>query len=272
VTPASHGQPNVAEPVTGGANHATELPGQQRWEFVRAFVAHSWTRPNAERSVARPHIVLLVATLAAAVALGTGVVFQLIWPVDLTPAAADEAPKSKASGFTAVAGWDCLATATSGFDAAGRQAGWYTAAEGGWAQDGCYGTFELMPMSGKAAQDDARQNATWWFSPGTAGRCTVMVYVPTGDRARYRPAPSAHYLVLAGRTGQAFAEFVLDQNASPGSWATVGTYPVDKAGIAVRLVNRGEPPTPDTMLAITQVKVDCTSQPIHTSKKESTVT
>ncbi len=245
------------QPATGSAARRSEPPGQHRWEFVRAFIDNSWTRPGAERAVARPHIILLVATVAAAVALGAGVVLQLVWPVELAKATTSDGAASATDGFTAVAGWDCVATATSGFEAIGRQAGWLTIAEGGWAQDGCHGTFEVMPLAGKATAEVGGQSAVWWFSPGLVGRCEVMVYVPRADPAKYRATPTAQFEVMAGRGGQAFAQFVLDQSARAGSWVTVGAYPVSRTGIAVRMLNRGEPQTPDTKLAITQVKVEC---------------
>jgi hypothetical protein len=240
--------------VDGGG----ESPGQQRREFVRTFVEHSWTRPGTERPSARPHVVLTVATLAAVVALGAGVALQLIRPVALANASSPSHAASSAAGYAAVAGWDCPGTGTSGFEARGRQASWYTVAEGGWAQDGCHGTFEVMPISANAGTNDQAQSAVWWFVPHGATRCVVMVYVPRQSSATYRPAPSAQFYVMAGRSGQRFAQFVVDQSAKAGSWVEVGTYPSTINGIAFLMVSQGPASSPDTMLAITQVKVACT--------------
>jgi len=86
----------------------------------------------------------------------------------------------------------------------------------------------------------------------------VAVYIPHETPSTYKPAPAARFSVSAGRGGQSFAQFTVDQSANPSSWATAGTYPVDANGIAVVLQPQGQPPAKDTMLAITQVKVTCT--------------
>lgn len=253
-----------AEPVLsnvdrgGTVDGGTEPPGQRRREFVRTFVEHSWTRPGAERPAARPHIVLAVATLAAVVALGAGVVLQLIRPVALPKASSAPAAQSPTTaGYSAVAGWDCLATSTSGFEATGRRASWQTVADGGWGQDGCHGTYEVMP-SGGTSTDVLDQSAVWWFVPNEGTYCQVMVYVPKQSTATYRAAPSAQFSVLAGRSGQRFAQFVVDQSAKPGSWVKVGSYPNTSNGIAVLLASQGQTPSPGAMLAISQVEVSCT--------------
>ncbi len=256
----------MSDPATGGgpagsavarADGVAEQPGQQRWEFARAFVEHSWARPGADRPVARPHVVLLVAALAAALALGAGVAMQLIWPVKLDTTAHVKATGT-AGAFTAVAGWDCPMTRSSGFDAVGRQATWYTAPDGGWAGDGCHGTYELMPMSGQATADDPSQFALWWFAPGAARRCAIQVYVPARDVNGHDRATSAQFFVLAGRGGAPFAQFVVDQSSGPGSWVPVGTFPANSSGLAVQMVDRGVPSSPTAMLAIAQIKVICT--------------
>ena len=240
-----------------GVDGVPETPGARRWEFVKAFVEHGWVRPRAYRPVARPHVVLLMATLAAALALGAGAVMQWLRPVKLPDAAA---PKPRTTGsFTSVAGWDCPGTARSGFDATGRQPSWSTVPDGGWREDGCHGTFEIIPMSGKADQEAPSQFAVWWFAPEAVARCEVQVYLPQAGRGHYRPASSAQFYVLAGRSGTAFAQFVVDLGSRPGSWLPVGTYPVNPGGIAVQMVDRGVPASPDTMLVVSQVKVACTS-------------
>lgn len=248
---------NATGPATVHTDGVNEQPGQQRWEFVRAFVEHSWARPGADRPVARPHVVLLVATLAAAVALGAGVAMQLIWPVKLDSASTRPKAASTADGFTAVAGWDCPTTATSGFDAVGRQASWYTAPDGGWAGDGCHGTYEMIPMSGQPAADNPGQFAIWWFTPIAAARCAIQVYVPARGAANHERG-SAQFYVLAGRSGASFAQFVVDQTEQLGSWVQVGNFPVTSSGIAVQMVNRGVPRSPTAMLAVSQVRVTCT--------------
>jgi hypothetical protein len=246
----------TAEPVVPTTDRGTGPPGQHRQEFVRAFVEHSWTRPGSERPAAKPHVVLTVTTLAAVLALAAGVVLQLIHPVKLTKALAT--PTAPALGFVAVAGWDCAATATSGFEATGRAPSWNTIAVGGWAQDGCHGDFEAMPIADQASPDPQDPSAVWWFAPRAVTHCSIAVFVPDRGGATYRAATAVRFDVLAGRGGQGFAQFVVDQSAHAGSWVVVGTYPTTSSGIAVLMVSQAATPSPDVMLAITQVKVACT--------------
>jgi hypothetical protein len=228
-----------------------------RRDAVRALVEHSWVDPEAPRTAPRPHWVLLAAALAAGGALGGGAVAQMMDPIPLAKAApAPQAPTL--ASYTAVSGWDCPNTADHGFAMTGRTSAWYTVAGGGWAQDGCHGTFEAMPMTGVADKDDSSQYAVWWFTPGGAvATCTVSVYRPVPDRPQDAAATAAQYWVLAGRSGAPLAGFVLDQTAQPGSWTAVGTYPVNPDGIAVQLVDRGVPATAASRLAVTQVRVQC---------------
>jgi len=231
-----------------------------RREFARALVEQSWARPDKPRPVARPHIVLMVAVFAAAGAVVTGVLMQLIHPISLPKITAPAPPPgASAPPYTAVTGWDCGGGADRGFDVHGRTSDWYTVARGGWAGDGCHGTFEAIPMSGDKAKDDPDQFAVWWFKPGTGlNHCAVMVFRPEPLRRQDSAAIAAQYYVLAGRDGARLGGFVLDQSADPGSWAEVGTFPVSQNGIAVQLVDRGVPATVGARLAVTQVKVRCT--------------
>ena len=160
-----------------------ETARQARREYIHALVEQSWARPEATRTVARPHIVLMVAALTAAVALGSGVVAQLIHPVSLPRAAAAGPPSPRAlAPFVAVAGWDCPQSGDRGFDIAGRSADWRTVAHGGWAENGCHGTFEAIPISADRSSDGTEQGAVWWFAP-PAGltRCEVAVFRPRPD-------------------------------------------------------------------------------------------
>jgi translation initiation factor IF-2 len=182
---------------------------------------------------------------------------QLIWPVKLEPTA-HARTSSTADAFTAVAGWDCPTTRSSGFNAVGRQASWYTAPDGGWAGDGCHGTYELIPMSGQATADDPNQLAVWWFTPTGAARCAIQVYVPARGVDGHDRSTSAQFYVLAGRAGAPYAQFVVDQSSRPGTWVPVGTFPANSGGLAVQLVDRGVPRSPSAMLAVAQIKLTCT--------------
>jgi hypothetical protein len=243
-----------------------ETPGPTRpvrQEFVRALAEHSWARPGAQRPKARPHIVLMVAAFAAAGAVALGVVLQLIHPIHVSRPPAP--PPAPAAPFTAVTGWDCYGGAADhGFDAQGRTGAWYTVPRGGWAQDGCDGTFEAMPMTG--SKDSAgniasgqSQIATWWFTPGKAmTQCAVMVFRPVPQHPQDSAATAAQFYVLSGQDGTPMAGFVLDEAAHPGSWAMVGTFPVSPEGIAVELTGGKMPAITGGRLAITQVRVRCT--------------
>jgi translation initiation factor IF-2 len=242
--------------------HATPASDRaMRREYVRALVDHSWLRPDQPRVAARPHIALMVAAFAAASALGAGVVLQLIWPVSLPkPVPTAPPPKASAAPFVAVAGWDCTGSGDRGFDVRGRTSKWYTVAEGGWAADGCHGTFESVPMAGDRTVESADALAVWWFSPGAVmTQCDVQVYRPRPTRAYHSAATATQYFVLAGRSGARLAQFVVDEASDPGSWANAGTFPVNRSGIAVELVIRGVPTTAGARMALTQVRVVCTA-------------
>lgn len=233
-------------------------PGEQRREFLRAFKENGWARPGVERPTARPHVTLIVATLATLFAVLGGVAMQLIKPVKLTPAAATATAKPKAPArYTAVAGWDCAAANDHGFLANGRQSSWATIGQGGWTGDGCHGDFEAVPFAG--TQTANAPTAEWWFRPAKAmKRCQVQVLAPTPDLSVYQPVDAATYSVLDGTGGAELARFTVDQAASTGSWVPGGTYPVGTDGITVRLSTAGASPSPRAGLGVAQVKVGCT--------------
>jgi hypothetical protein len=243
-----------------GADRAAEPPGQRRWEFVRAFVENSWARPGSARPTARPHIVLLVAALSAGAALATGVILQQFRPVKPAGTAGSAPPGSGPSArYSAVAGWDCSPTGDHGFTASGRQPTWRTIGQGGWAQDGCSGAFEVIPPSDNEKACDRGPNAVWWFAPtGGMRTCTVLTYVPAPVPGSYTPLTAERFVVVAGRGGgSAFAEFVVDQSARPEQWMVAGTYPVGRQGIAVQLGNPAAPAPADAGLAVAQIKLEC---------------
>jgi hypothetical protein len=233
------------------------LTGAQRREFVGAFVEQTWARPDADRPVARVHVVMMVAVLATVVAVVVGVVQHLLNPAE--PAAAAPGPVPTARPYAAVAGWDCATSADHGFEPNGRTADWYTVPRGGWSQDGCHGTFEAIPMSGNASKDDQNQYAIWWFTP-SAGvtRCEVQVYLPASDNPLDSAGTAAQFVVLSGRNGGPFAQFTIDQTSARGQWTSAGVFPINQGGLAVELVDRGAPTNPRARLSVTQVRVSCT--------------
>ncbi|WP_432827558.1 hypothetical protein [Dactylosporangium sp. CA-092794] len=242
-------------PLPGAAPPPDEEESPRR-TFVRAFAGNAWRRPNPDRMHARPVSTVMMAVVACGLAMLVGVVWGVIRPARPT-AAAPERRSTDPATFTALAGWDCAGTDHSGFEAVGRTPQWYTVATGGWAADGCRGTFAALPMSGRAGAEDPDQYVTWWFATGaTVTRCAVAVYLPVGAKPADAAATAARYDVLAGRSGTAYAAFTVDQTARPGRWQDAGTFPVS-GGLALRLGNRGVPARPGAMIAVAQVKVDC---------------
>jgi hypothetical protein len=240
-------------------SEATTEPGQPtRQEYFQALVEQSWARPTVPRPVAKPHLVLMVAVVVTAGALGLGAVLQFIHPIPLPKP--PPPPPAPVPAFTAVSGWDCgYGGSNYGFEAQGRTSAWYTVPSGGWTQDGCHGTFESIPMTGNTNTGGPSQSAVWWFTPGSKiTRCAVMVFLPAPQVRQDSAATVAQFSVLSGLNGTPLASFVLNEAADPGSWAAVGTFPVTQGGIAVDLVGSGAPPTAGARLAITQVKVTCT--------------
>lgn len=238
----------------------TETGRAARRESVREVMDAAWAPAQANRPVLRPAVALTIVVFSAFAALATGVVMQLVHPThDARPTVVTAPPPASTATFTAVSGWDCEPTAEHGFDIQGRTAAWITVATGGWASDGCHGTFETIPMSGKKTTDDTGQSVLWWFTPGSAvQQCQVSVYRPAAPQPT-EAGRAAQYFVLSGRTGSRLGEFILNQTTQPGSWTPVGTYPVGTDGIAVQMVDRGVPPTKASRLAVTQVKVVCSA-------------
>ena len=237
-----------------------------RQELVKTLIEHSWARPDALRPAARPHIVLMVAIASAAAAIACGALIGLLHKGSsgstsgLSPLSPAASGSPATSSFTAVSGWDCGSGASYGFVTQGRASSWYTVASGGWAQDGCHGQFESIPMTGGNTAGSANQVAEWWFTPPAAtGGCTVDVYRPAPAQRRDSAASAAQFYVLDGLGGTRLGGFVLNEAADAGSWAAAGSFPVSQNGIAVELVGSGVPAFAGARLAITQVRVVCTA-------------
>jgi hypothetical protein len=102
--------------------------------------------------------------------------------------------------------------------------------------------------------------AQWWFTPPAVKiRCAVSVFRPAPQQRQDSAATAAQFFVLDGLGGARLASFVLNEAADPGSWAAAGSFPVSQDGIAIELVDRGVPSFAGARLAITQVKVICTT-------------
>jgi hypothetical protein len=229
---------------------------QDRREYVRAVAENLWVRPGTDRPVVKPPFILLLTALTLVGALVTGIVLHFLRPEPKAEAAPP--PPPPATAYTAVAGWDCTGDAGRGFEAVGRTNAWYTVPSGGWAADGCNGSFAAIPMSGSAAEDSG-QYAVWWFEPGERyTTCALAAYAPRVVRLKDAAGTAVRYRLTAGRGGDRIADITVDQPAAAGRWQELGAFPAAKGGIAVRLSNAGRPPIADGRIAVAQFRVRCT--------------
>ncbi len=181
------------------------------------------------------------------------------------PAAAPAKPGNKPSGatFTAVAGDGCPHDATRGYAEVGRYTdgsrGWYSRSSGGWTGNGCSGSFDALPMSGFADQDDTSAFVVWWFKPANfrQGTCEISVYVPTGnDFQDVAGSPAFYNMFVRERDWVRTAGFRIEQIQARGSWVPAGSYPLRDGQITVQMVTRGEDPNGEH-LAAAQVRASC---------------
>jgi hypothetical protein len=249
--------PNGEQAVTDPSDEARRQAMALRGEFVHAFVEHVGPRPASERMAVRLPAVIIVAALTAAGAVVVGLFWHLLQPTEAAAGSkADAAPRIT---YAAVAGWDCVGSNDHGFDAEGRSAGWLTQPSGGWREDGCHGTYESIPMSGKATIDDPTQYARWWFMP-SSGKCSTSVFIPgVPNDSPEAAAGAAHYTVSTGQGDAPYAEFVVDQTKNRGQWVTAGTFPVKDKGFVVTITNRGAPRKPGDRIAVSQVRIECSA-------------
>ncbi len=238
---------------------STNLTSSQRREFVRAFVDQAWAWPGGDRPTARVHVALLVTMGGLLIAIVVGVIMQLLRPIPLAGPPAPATVPSAVPTWAAVAGWDCGTGPDRGFEISGRTDAWYTVGAGGWPGDGCHGTFQAIPLSGKADRPDQDTSIVWWFAPGAGiTSCELAVYLPAPARRQDAAATAVRMTVHSGRGGGALAALVVNQTAAPGTWWVLGSYPVGEAGIAVRTDNQGVPAAAADRLAVTQVLATCT--------------
>ncbi|MFI0793248.1 hypothetical protein ACH4OY_11180 [Micromonospora rubida] len=184
-------------------------------------------------------------------------------PTGAAPAPAPNAPKST---FTAIGGYHCSPTATSGFRHSDwykdGERGWYSTGTGGWVGAGCEGHFESMPMSGSKTKDDSGLYGEWWFVVGASTRsCAVSTYVPATTDSRRVAGDPATYQVRDTESGPVRATFTVAQKTNRGRWVASGTYAVTGGRIVIRVVNRGVDfdGSGDTLdhIGIAQMKVTC---------------
>jgi Helix-turn-helix domain len=105
----------------------------------------------------------------------------------------------------------------------------WTAAQGGWAGNGCDGT-SVWTMN-PAGKQPSPSTLTWRFGalPGVS-RCTLSVYVPTQNALG-----QAGYAVSTG-LGDSLSTVTVDQAADAGQWVVLGTFPAASSGYQIHLM------------------------------------
>jgi hypothetical protein len=129
-----------------------------------------------------------------------------------------------------VAGVGCPASQDNGVTlTAARPGPPWTAAQGGWAGNGCDGT-SAWTMN-QAGKQRSPSTLTWRFGavPGVS-RCTLSVYVPTQNALG-----QAGYAVFTG-SGSNLSTVTIDQAADAGNWVVLGTFPAASSGYQIQLM------------------------------------
>ncbi|MCM2417771.1 hypothetical protein [Streptomyces sp. RKAG293] len=177
---------------------------------------------------------------------------------------------AKKAAYTAVAGYGCAKTETYGFAEHGRNSngvkGWLAVKSGGWKADGCNGQFDAMPMSGNAGKDDPDNYATWYFRPVAAvtkGACQVQIYVPNDKDITHVGGNPAHFEVFNSfsLSDKPIHAFDMSQSGRLGTWVQVGSFPITKGLLMIKLDSRGQDWHGSTVtyahLAVTQMRATC---------------
>jgi len=240
---------DTSEPAETPARRAV----RRRSEFVAAFVEHAGPVPASERRTVSPPTLITVTAVVLLLTVIAGVFWGLI--KGNSTSASASAPT--APSYSAFAGWGCTGATDHGFEAHGRTSQWRTVPQGGWSGNGCNSTFETIPMSGKANADIARQYVQWWFVPTTGNQCRVQVYVPKSTSPADTGATAAHFAVMAGRTGDTYADFTVDESGNTGRWVDGGSFPLHAGELAIRLTDRGVPRRKGDRIAVSAVRVTC---------------
>jgi len=169
--------------------------------------------------------------------------------------------------YRSATGPGCPKPAGGGYKETGRYSdgkeGWYNLSSGGSTANGCDGSFVAVPMSGAADKDnDAR--VTWQWSVGAAStRCTITVFVPNNGKATDTGGHPTKYHVLtdANNRDTKYGSFGVDQVNNRGRAVVVGTWPVTKGTIGVKMLDRGVDWNDDGATyahhAVSQIMVTC---------------
>jgi hypothetical protein len=161
--------------------------------------------------------------------------------------------------FSALAGFRCPDTASSGYTQHVGSSGWYLVTGGGWTGNGCVGHMIAMPMSGDPNRDDLDNVVLWWFRMPPRPRCTVEVYVPGTQNVRDAAGDPATYFVYGTTdgSGSPIGQFRIDQVHNQGRWVGAGMFPAGSGQLSVRLMSRGGSDIPGARLGGSAARVSC---------------
>jgi hypothetical protein len=180
------------------------------------------------------------------------------------PVKNDQPPKTNPTApapqpFSAIAGFRCPETASSGYTQHVGSSGWYLVTGGGWTGNGCAGHMIAMPMSGDRNRDDLDNVVLWWFRVPSRPKCTVEVYVPGTQNVRDAAGDPATYFVYGNTdgSGSSIGQFGIDQVHNQGRWVGVGGFPAASGQLSVRLMSRGVSDIPGARLGGSAVRVSC---------------
>jgi hypothetical protein len=140
------------------------------------------------------------------------------------------APAPRVTSAAQVTGVGCPASQDNGVTLTSARPGppW-TAAQGGWAGDGCDGS-SVWAMN-PAGKQPSPSTLTWWFGAlSGVSRCTLSVYVPTQNALG-----QAGYALSTG-SGSSLGTVTVDQAADAGHWVVLGTFPAASSGYQIQLM------------------------------------
>lgn len=129
-----------------------------------------------------------------------------------------------------VTGVGCPASQDNGVTlTAGSPGPPWTAAQGGWAGNGCDGA-SVWTMN-PAGKQPSPSTLIWRFgAPSGASSCTLSVYVPTQNALG-----PAGYAVSTG-SGSSLGAVTIDQAANAGQWVVLGTFLAASSGYQIQLM------------------------------------
>ncbi|MBV2363576.1 hypothetical protein [Streptomonospora nanhaiensis] len=183
-------------------------------------------------------------------------------------AAGDRSPSPSASepatSFTAIAGPGCPAGSAAAYGAEGAGTDGWATRSGGYADEGCDGSYDAIPVSGTTEHGDGRF-AYWTFRPGRADAdCDLFVFVPDDESPQWVAEQEAMYQIFPGAqpSGTAAAVFGVEQASARGGWVRVTGFTSPAEQFTVQLTNIGENSLADqgatTHVAASAVRATCT--------------